>query len=365
MPKVTLLGLGRVGYFALKYLTTLKNDVEIVAVDKDPSKASLVKDLNNVEFVTLKEESNLLKYIRGVDLVMVSLPSSVAYRYLERVLRECVNVVDVSFISEDPYTLSTYVEKCRTFYVPDAGFAPGFSNLLVGEAQEVLSGLDDVEIYVGGIPQEPVPPLGYVVTWNAEDLIEEYLRKARIILDGKLTFVDPLDKILEVDIEGFGRLEGFYSDGLRTLIRNVKARNMFEVTLRWPGHLKAMKLLKQLGLMDKEHVKVDEVDVIPAKFLARLLEMKLKMEVNDVAILEVRASKDSKRYLSKAILKGTPKEPATTVFTAAVFAVTSQIALTKSLGEGVKPLEELYMFKEEFVTFLNKLGCYTYTSFSR
>ena len=96
--------------------------------------------------------------------------------------------------------------------------APGISNILVGHAAAKLDKTHKVHIMVGELPQTPVPPLGYVITWSPESLIDEYTSKARIIKDGKKTEVEALNGLEEVMFQGVGKLEAFYTDGLRTLL---------------------------------------------------------------------------------------------------------------------------------------------------
>ncbi len=44
------------------------------------------------------------------------------------------------------------------------------------------------------------------------------------------------------------------SDGLRSLLESVKAGRLEEWTLRWPGHLEKMRVLRELGFFGSEHV---------------------------------------------------------------------------------------------------------------
>jgi saccharopine dehydrogenase-like NADP-dependent oxidoreductase len=51
-----------------------------------------------------------------------------------------------------------------------------------------------------------------------------------------------------IEVEGAGELEAFYSDGLRTLIDTLPGvPTMGEKTLRWPGHVAAVKPLVESG----------------------------------------------------------------------------------------------------------------------
>jgi Saccharopine dehydrogenase and related proteins len=352
MSEVTVIGLGRVGFRTLKLLQELLPHASFNAVDANPGVKPLAEALDRTVFHVYSQ--NVLKELASrSDLIVTALPSSTAFPILKSLAEECVNIVDVSFTREDPYPLEPIVEKCGTVFIPDAGFAPGYSNLVAGYVGRELGGLESIDIMVGGIPSYPVPPLGYVVTWNPLDLIEEYKRPARIVRNGELIAVDPLSETITINVESIGRLEGFVSDGLRTLLRNIRARNMREVTLRWPGHIGLMKLLRDLGLMSEEYLEIDNISVQPVKLLAKIFETRLKADVNDLAILHVEATgAGGKRYVETAVLQGTRENPATPYFTALVHAYTSYLVAKGLVEPGVQPLENMSEHKYGFQEYL-------------
>jgi saccharopine dehydrogenase-like NADP-dependent oxidoreductase len=56
-----------------------------------------------------------------------------------------------------------------------------------------------------------------------------------------------------LEIDGVGEMEAFYSDGLRTLIETLpEVRAMGEKTLRWPGHVDAVRPLLADGRLVEE-----------------------------------------------------------------------------------------------------------------
>lgn len=358
MKNILLVGLGRVGSRTLTYLRELVRDTYIYAVDINTTKLSSLKGLENVEPHPY-EPGVLGRLGERVDVAITALPSNIAFRAILELAGKCVNIVDVSFISEDPYTLERVVEDCKSAFVIDAGFAPGYSNIVIGYAYYKLGLSDDIEVRAGGIPVEPVPPIGYVVTWNPRDLLEEYTRPARYVEDYKVKAIKPVDSIHKLEIRGIGAFEGFVSDGLRTMLKNINARNLREVTIRWPGHMSAVKLLHELGFLDTSEIVVSGVPLKPIDFTAVVLEKKLSIRANDIAILEVLARNQHGRYYRElALLKGTPENPATPVFTALVHAYTAKIVLDKRIKHGIIAPENLYEFKEEYEMYLCRKGVY-------
>jgi len=168
-----------------------------------------------------------------------------------------VNVVDVSYFPEDPYKLSDLALRRKVKIVIDAGFAPGLSNILLGKFSQKYGGLKVGRIYVGGLSMDPNIPLGLVLTWSAEDLIDEYVRPARIILNGKQLSVDPLSMVGRIEIPKLGLMEYFVSDGVRTMLKTFNdAVELVEYTLRYPGHINVMMTLKNLGFLSEASLKL-------------------------------------------------------------------------------------------------------------
>ena len=143
-------------------------------------------------------------------------------------------------------------------------------------------------VYVGGISRDPSVPLGLSASWSLEDLLDEYVRPARMIRDGRVISVGPLDASPgRVCVRGVGVLEYFPTDGLRTLLESYPdMEELVEYTLRWPGHHDTVRRLAELGLLGERPVNAGGCSVVPRLFLARLLKHVLP-EGEDIVILMV------------------------------------------------------------------------------
>ena len=87
---------------------------------------------------------------------------------------------------EDSRTLSDLAKKNKVTAITDAGVAPGISNLLFGKALFEFDQLYSANCYVGGLPQNPQPPWWYKTVFSPIDVIEEYTRPARFVVDNKI-----------------------------------------------------------------------------------------------------------------------------------------------------------------------------------
>jgi saccharopine dehydrogenase-like NADP-dependent oxidoreductase len=367
--KVLFLGCGNIGSVAVDDFAKSVSSVEVFAADKNVARAKAVAKrvgTDNVSWVHLdvSNYSQLVRELENFDLVVGFLPGSLGYQLVEACVEVGRNLVDVSFMSENPLTLNSKAVEANVTIVPDCGLAPGISNILVGHTSGRLDRIQKVHIFVGGLPEKPLPPLGYVVTWSTESLVDEYTREARIVEDGKIVDVEALSGLEKIEFSNIGELEAFYTDGLRTLLHTMNhLDSMWEKTLRYPGHAKKVGLFKTLGFFDENSIKVEGVNLSPKKFTAKLLEKKLcKPKVKDIVALKIDVSgvKECKqerlhyhmfdRYDEK---QGITAMARTTAYPASIIA---QLILKKTIKEkGVVPPEKLGMNEEFFKVFLNEL----------
>jgi len=358
--KVLVLGCGQIGSVIGSDFARSVNEADVVVADKNPERARAVASkMGGVDWIRVDSESreSLSGAFKGFDLAIVALPGDFGYMALKSGVEAGVDIVDTSFSPENPLSLSDEATKKGITIIPDCGVAPGLSNMLVGHAASKLDTVDNAHILVGGIPEKPVPPLGYTVTWSAEGLIDEYIRGAFIVENGRIVEVPALSGLEKIDFPGVGKLEAFYTDGLRTLLHTFpKVRSMYEKTLRYPGHIQKIKLLKELGFFGDEPLEVEGASVHPRIATARILERSLrKPDVGDILAMMVEV--DGIRQGEKAGFKyhildrfdKTGKVTAmarTTAYTASI--VAQSLAKGHISEKGVVPPEKLGMEESLF-----------------
>jgi len=367
--KTLVLGCGNIGSVAAEDLAKSMPNCKVVVADKDEKRAETVANgigTSNISWTKLDmaDHDRLVDALKGFDLAMGFLPGKLGYRLIKTCIDAKRNLVDVSYMAENPLTLNTKASKAGVTIVPDCGLAPGISNILVGHAAKELDRVKSVSIMVGGLPEKPVPPLGYVITWSPESLIDEYTRKAGIVKRGKAVEVEALTGLEEVKFPKVGKLEAFYTDGLRTLLytmRNVD--EMSEKTLRHPGHAERIKLLDALGLFEERQIDVEGVDVSPRKFAVKLLARKLwRPEVRDIVALKVEVSgiKGGRkmRYVYHLLDYFDEKRKITALArtTAYPASIIAQLILRKAVKmKGVVPPEKIGADNELFGSFSKEL----------
>ncbi len=199
----------------------------------------------------------------------------------------------------------------------------------MGYAGFLLDKIKEGVIYVGGLPQKRELPFEYKAVFSPIDVIEEYTRPARIIEHGKLVVRPALSEAELINFPKVGTLEAFNSDGLRTLAKTIDAPFLKEKTLRYPGHIEKMTLLREIGLFDTEEIDINGNKVSPVDLTAKLLFPKWKLEHDEIdfTIMQVKAKgiKDGKNmeisfflYDEKDLKSGIHSMARTTGYTATI-----------------------------------------------
>jgi saccharopine dehydrogenase-like NADP-dependent oxidoreductase len=366
---VLVLGSGNIGSVAAEDLANSKSSIEVVIADNDEEKARTVaenigaKNLSSMK-IDVTKRNRLIETLKQFDLAMGFLPGDLGHLLAEACVEAHRDLVDVSFGPENIMELNVAACKAGSTIVPDCGLAPGISNVLIGQSVSKLDRVKKVHAMVGGLPEKPVPPLNYVITWSPDSLIDEYTRKARIIRNGQMVEVDALTGIEELMFPELGRLEAFYTDGLRTLLYTLRdVEEMWEKTLRYLGHAEKINTLRALGFFDDKKITADNASIEPRKFTAKILQRALSdPKQRDVVALrtEVSGTKNNKQVTysydmldfqdSKRNITAMAR---TTAYPASIVA---QLILNGKIEEkGVVPPEKIGMKTETFGLFMQEL----------
>ena len=255
--------------------------------------------------------------VEGASVAVLAVPSAIARDALKNLLATGIPVVDVSFTPDPPLDLDALAKKSGSVCVVDCGIAPGLSHILVGDAYARLGGLDTVKILVGGIPQKPPAVFKHAIYFNPCDLIAEYVRPARARENGKEIDPHPLQaEVEEFKDSELGDLKAFLSDGLRSLLTSFPdVPDMWERTLRYPGHLETMTILEELGMFEDASIK-STASALQTRYPAG--------EFADYLLMVVKASKGGKEIVWRLLDRETDGNSAmsrTTGFTTAAAAM--------------------------------------------
>ncbi len=342
-----ILGAGRIGSAMAEDLA-LEKGISVTVVDKNrQALANLAKKSEFSKlFADLSERDAVPDLVSSFDLVINAVPGFMGYATLKRLIEAGKNVVDISFFPENPFDLDPLAKQNNITAVIDCGVAPGLSNILVGHAAYLLEKVKKVVIYVGGLPVIRKWPYEYQAGFSPIDVIEEYTRPARLVVGGKQVMRPALSDHELIDFPEVGTLEAFNTDGLRTLIDTIDAPDLTEKTLRYPGHIEKMRMLRESGFFSPQPVDINGTFVTPLEMTTQLLfpMWEMKPGDEDLTLLQVEVANEKfaityhllDRYDQKT---NTTSMARTTGYTATV--VARLLLEEKYLEKGIIPPEHL------------------------
>ena len=290
MSKVIVLGGGMVGSAMaidmVKNHDVLLTDISLQVLDSTKAKCSEL----DIMVLDVTDEQLLKKTIISFDLVISAVPGFLGYRTLENIIKAEVNVVDISFFPENSLDLDDLAKANGVTAIVDCGVAPGMDNVILGYYNEKYK-LTDFECLVGGLPKVKKWPFCYKAPFSPVDVIEEYTRPARYVENSKLIIREPLTDCEYIEFDGVGTLESFNSDGLRSIIFTMPhIPNMKEKTLRYPGHVEYIRVLKETGFFDEDEIEVNGNMVSKLDFTSKMLFKEWKLGENEQEITVMRVS---------------------------------------------------------------------------
>lgn len=272
MPKqVIVLGAGMVGSVMAADLAADPELVVSIADVRDENLAKAAARSPKVKPIKadLADSAAVAKLIAPFDMVCGALASKLGFRTLRAVIEAGKPYCDISFFAEDAMDLDGLARERGVTAVVDCGVAPGMSNMTAGYAAAYFDRCDKIAIYVGGLPRERRWPFEYKAGFAPSDVIEEYVRPSRIVEHGKMVVREALTEPELLDFQGVGTLEAFNTDGLRSLATTLNVPHMVEKTMRYPGHIELMRVLRHIGLFSEEPVEIRDADGRPTRVRPR------------------------------------------------------------------------------------------------
>ncbi len=352
MNKYLVLGAGMIGEYIAK---DLAEDGRVTLADIDPNKEQVAKQLNlKFKQADVTNHNNLVELMTNYD-VAISAVQKPQHHYLA--LKAAIDA-QCSFcdLGADPETLKKefqlqkQAKEAGITALPDCGISPGTSNVLIGYGASQLDEIDYIRYYAGGLPLEPKPPFNYTLLFSVKVLLNEYFEDSEIIRNGEKEIVKGMSEIEIIDFPGFGKLEAAFVAGqTSTLTKTFEGRvnELYEKTLRYPGHYEKMKMLGRCLTRDQ---------------LEDYLLHVLPKQEKDVLLLKVVVG-GKEDNLSKEIIytlvdkydekTGMTAMARTTAWPASI--VAQMIANKKITKKGVLE-QELYVSPEELLFALAKKG---------
>ncbi|MDQ2177412.1 saccharopine dehydrogenase family protein [Marinifilum sp. D714] len=287
MKKITVLGAGLVGKLIA---IDLSESFAVTTVDHD---AKVLEQLARHSKIKTKKADlsvagTVRKLVADSDLVVGAVPGNMGFNVVREVIEAGKNMVDISFFPEDPFELDGLAKNNGCCIVTDCGVAPGMGNLILGYHNEKMR-VQSFKCLVGGLPFKREWPWEYRAVFSPIDVIEEYTRPARYVQNGDIVIREALSDPELIYFENIGTLEAWNSDGLRSLIKTMNVPNMIEKTLRYPGTIEYLRVLRDTGYFSHEKINIDGVKIKPIDLTSKLLfsKWKLKPDEKEFTVMRV------------------------------------------------------------------------------
>ena len=287
MKKVSVLGAGMVGK---AIAIDLQKSFEVTSYDINEDNLKFLSEKHGIKTkkADLSAAEKIHSAVKDADFVVCAVPGFMGFETLKQIITAGKNVVDISFFPEDAFELDEFAKANNVTAVVDCGVAPGMGNVICGYHNERMQ-MKDYKCFVGGLPFKREWPFDYKAVFSPIDVIEEYTRPARYIQNNELVVREALSEPELINFEQAGTLEAFNSDGLRSLMKTMKIPNMIEKTLRYPGTVEYMKVLRACGFFDKEEVEVKGDHIRPLDLTAKLLfpKWELKKGEKEFTVMQI------------------------------------------------------------------------------
>jgi saccharopine dehydrogenase-like NADP-dependent oxidoreductase len=254
-------------------------------------------DVNN------REET--MKLMKQYDVGAITLPNrKCSYKVVDMAIEAGLNIVDILeeyHRKPDKYevegleipngmTLDEYGEslhqkaiKNEVTFIDGMGFAPGLTNITLGEGIKKMDQADSAIARCGGIPAKEFAykhPLKYMITWAFEHVLREYMIKVDVIKNGKIVEANAMDDLEKFRFNQLGKDEELacaITPGMPSfLYTRTQLRECVEKTIRWPGHWEGAEVLKECGMLDSTPIEFKETKISPREFLSHIMTPKLQ-----------------------------------------------------------------------------------------
>jgi lysine 6-dehydrogenase len=320
--------------------------------------------------VSVADPGRLAETLTGADAVLSAVPyylnPAIARAAIDARVSMCDLGGDTPTVLEER-RLDPEARSAGVRILPDCGLAPGMNNLLAVYAMGKLDAPESVRIWCGGLPQTPVPPLGYRLAFNLEGLINNYFGRAWVLRDGRVAEIESFTEPETVEFRPpLGRCEAIITAGaVSTCPWTFEGRlDRYEYkTVRYPGHFEKFRLLRDLGLLDTRPVTLKGQTFVPRDAAIRVIGDRIaNREVPDLVVLRVVCGgKQSGRPAESSIElmdfhdkeTGFTAMERTTGFSTAI--LMAMLAREEIAGAGVLPIETA-VEPEKYVEALRQRG---------
>jgi lysine 6-dehydrogenase len=300
--KVAVLGAGLMGPTIVSDCVGSDEVEEVLLVDIDGERLNRVSaKLGNppklrTSIQDVKDRQGLTRALRGFDVAGIALLRWLNVDAMWGAIEAGADVVDLSGPDEKDWPeIDAAAKKAGVAVVPGCGVEPGLTDMLAAYGMDLLDKVETVDIWCGGIPKDPKPPLDYKIVFGGPYLP---LRPGmvKVIEGGEAREVKRYTLGEPICFEGIDReLECFY-DGFPDVLYEVEkfkgVKRCTEKTVRYRGYCEKVNFLDECGLLSREPVEFRGQSLVPFEVFSKIIYPKVRLEEGekDITVLRVVVS---------------------------------------------------------------------------
>jgi lysine 6-dehydrogenase len=281
--------------------SVLMGDIDLAAARRAADRVNelSVSDAVAATHLDATDGSSLVEFLRPLDAFVSSASYRFNYEVAEAALEAGTHMCDLggnTAIVWRQLSLDGLARERGVCIVPDCGEAPGLASNLMAYGLGQLDEAEELVLYDGGLPADPVPPWNYSLTFNVDGLTNEYDGTTTWRVDGELVEVQCLDPAHDESIDfgpPLGVLEAFAAATGSTTAHTLgeRVRTLKAKVVRYPGHAAQFRAFRDLGLFSQDPVQVSGDLVVPREAFHALLEPRIRARPGerDVVVAKVVA----------------------------------------------------------------------------
>ena len=231
------------------------------------------------------------------DIVISAVPYRFNYDLAKLSIETHSHFIDLGGNNEivaQERTLCNKAKKEGVTVIPDNGLAPGLVSVITRDIVTKYDIVEKVNIRVGGIPQDPQPPLNYQIVFSLEGLINEYDEPAMVLDHGKIIQKPSLTDLEDIQFPSpYENMEAFVtSGGCSTLPHTYKDKIGYldYKTIRYPGHCAMIQPFFTLGLASTKPLIINDTAIRPRDIFKELLRRIIPTNGRDTVLLQVQGT---------------------------------------------------------------------------
>ncbi len=305
MTRYAVLGAGRQGTAAVWDLVALGGAEHVDLADASEGaarrSAARVAALTGRDVVTphgldAADRDAVRGFLEPADAAISAVPYGLNLGVTNAAIAAGTHICDLggnTDIVRKQLALDADAREAGVCVVPDCGEAPGLATNLTAYALTLIDDPQDVTLYDGGLPQRPVPPWNYELTFSVDGLTNEYDGMTTWVQGGEPVDVDCLDpdRYERIEMPTYGTLEAFPGNTSSTMPWTLGLRTLRAMILRYPGHHAQFRAFRDLGLFGGEPIDVRGTPVAPRDLYHALLDPRIRAteDARDVVLARVIA----------------------------------------------------------------------------